>query len=621
MVKKLSAAQRRYIENALLIAALGLAFEKLEKDYASKSLGDIAETTSGGTPLRNMSLYYGGNIPWIKSGELNDKLIEEAEEYISEEGLANSSAKIYPKGTLVVALYGATVGKTGILGFDAASNQAVCAIFPKTQQITNEYIYWFLRHKRPEFLSSSFGGAQPNISQKIIRETQIPIPPLDLQEKLSEFFTVVEKRQNGDTSKKYPMLPDEFSNIASKVTIIESLAARVHEAQRLREEAEKELKLLERSTLNSIFVAKENLPEGWHWKRPIEFCEAVECGSTPEAGLMHSGDGEVPFIKVYNLTFDGKLDFSIKPTFVSQETHNTRLKRSKVYPGDVLTNIVGPPLGKVSIIPDKYPEWNTNQAVVIFRTGKDVDNKFLAYILQAPNYQTRIRSTIKGTAGQDNISLSTCRNTPMPIPPLDEQRRIVAYLDGLQAKVNALRELQAESGKELSALMPSILDKAFKGELLVQKGKLYFAYGSNMKIDRITATERAPSARKLCRAKLLDKKLVFNKISTDGSGKGNIIDFPSNLVWGVLFEINEREIQNLDRAEKGYDKQDITVIDESGNPVDAFTYISSRTNDDLKPYDWYLQLIIKGADENDLPKEYIDDLRKIASTPDRTKKQ
>ncbi|WKZ37742.1 MAG: gamma-glutamylcyclotransferase family protein [Anaerolineales bacterium] len=155
----------------------------------------------------------------------------------------------------------------------------------------------------------------------------------------------------------------------------------------------------------------------------------------------------------------------------------------------------------------------------------------------------------------------------------------------------------------------------------MQRSKPYFAYGSNMKIDRITADERAPSARKIGRAKMLDKKLVFNKISTDGSGKGNIIVSPSNSVWGVLFEINEREIQNLDRAEGGYYKQDITVIDEDGNSTDAFTYISSKTDDNLKPYDWYLELIIEGADECDLPKEYIDDLRKFESKPDTRKKK
>lgn len=106
-------------------------FNELKKNFPIKRIEDIAETTSGGTPLRNNDDYYGGNIPWIKSGELNDKTIDIAEEFITEKGLANSSAKLHPKGTLLIAMYGATTGKTGITGIKAATNQAICAVFPK----------------------------------------------------------------------------------------------------------------------------------------------------------------------------------------------------------------------------------------------------------------------------------------------------------------------------------------------------------------------------------------------------------------------------------------------------------------------------------------------------------
>ena len=92
-------------------------------------LGDVCQTTSGGTPQRGNSNFYGGRIPWVKSGELNDGLISGTEETITDKGLKNSSAKLFPCGTLLIALYGATVGKLGVLGMEAATNQAVCAIF------------------------------------------------------------------------------------------------------------------------------------------------------------------------------------------------------------------------------------------------------------------------------------------------------------------------------------------------------------------------------------------------------------------------------------------------------------------------------------------------------------
>jgi type I restriction enzyme S subunit len=142
-----------------------------------RSLGDICETTSGGTPSRDRMDFYIGNIPWVKSGELKDTFIKHAEEHISEQALKTSAAKLFPSGTLVVALYGANVGKTGVLSIEASTNQAVCALFPN-KELERDYVWWFLRRMRPAFLEASFGGAQPNISQKIIRETEIPVPPL-----------------------------------------------------------------------------------------------------------------------------------------------------------------------------------------------------------------------------------------------------------------------------------------------------------------------------------------------------------------------------------------------------------------------------------------------------------
>jgi hypothetical protein len=270
MAEKLTAAQRRYIENALLIAALGLIFKQLSENYKSKKLGEIAETTSGGTPLRNISTYYDGDIPWIKSGELNDGIILEAEEFITQDGLENSSAKIFPKGTLVVALYGATVGKTGILGLDAASNQAVCAVFPKEDIVTTEFLFWFLRHKRPEFLGSSFGGAQPNISQKLLRDTELPIPPKSLQQLICNFMKVVEQRQNGDKSVDYPTLPDDFAKTCRIVARIEALAARVAQAQSLRRKTEQEVDALVDATIHKII---EDNKEKWIFGAIPKFAE------------------------------------------------------------------------------------------------------------------------------------------------------------------------------------------------------------------------------------------------------------------------------------------------------------------------------------------------------------
>ena len=193
----------------------------MDNKFKEKSLGKICETTSGGTPSRNRADYFEGDIPWLKSGELNDNVILDSEEHITKEALENSATKVFPKGTLLVALYGATVGKTGILGVDAATNQAICALFPNKNVLERDYLYWFLRYKRDEFLSISFGGAQPNISQRILKKTTIPLPPLPVQRRI--------------------------------VVYLDSLQAKVDELKRLQEETEKEMEELVPSILGRAF--------------------------------------------------------------------------------------------------------------------------------------------------------------------------------------------------------------------------------------------------------------------------------------------------------------------------------------------------------------------------------
>jgi type I restriction enzyme, S subunit len=135
-VSRLSAAETRYIENAVFIAASRLLFRRLDSSGTQTfKLGDIADTSSGGTPDRGNPSYFGGDIPWIKSGELNDGLINMVEETITLEGLNSSSARIFPAGTVVIGVYGATVGNTGIVAFDAESNQAVCGVTPNSPSV------------------------------------------------------------------------------------------------------------------------------------------------------------------------------------------------------------------------------------------------------------------------------------------------------------------------------------------------------------------------------------------------------------------------------------------------------------------------------------------------------
>lgn len=161
-------------------------------DWPAARLGDLARTSSGGTPRRDAIGLYGGSIPWVKSGEVRDNTIVETEENITDEGLANSSAKLFPAGTLIMAMYGATAAQVGILGIPAATNQAVCAIFPSDRAST-AFLFFALQEARERLRAERYGGAQPNLSQQTIRNFEVPIPPADVQAQIVQVLTSVDR--------------------------------------------------------------------------------------------------------------------------------------------------------------------------------------------------------------------------------------------------------------------------------------------------------------------------------------------------------------------------------------------------------------------------------------------
>ena len=156
---------------------------EVPNNWAWTTLGSIGTWQAGGTPSRSNKSYYGGNIPWLKTGDLNDGLITNIPESITEEAVANSSAKINPIGSVLIAMYGATIGKLGILTFPATTNQACCACI-EYFAITQHYLFYFLLSHRDIFIAKGGGGAQPNISKEIIVNTAIPLPPLAEQERI-----------------------------------------------------------------------------------------------------------------------------------------------------------------------------------------------------------------------------------------------------------------------------------------------------------------------------------------------------------------------------------------------------------------------------------------------------
>ena len=155
----------------------------LPENWCWTRLENVANWGSGGTPSRKHPEYYQGNIPWIKTGELKDDFIYDAEEHISEEAISKFNAKLFPVNTVVLAMYGATIGKAGIMGCELATNQA-CACGVSNESINYRFLFEYIKSQKDGFIASGKGGAQPNISQQIIKSYPIPLHPLPEQKRI-----------------------------------------------------------------------------------------------------------------------------------------------------------------------------------------------------------------------------------------------------------------------------------------------------------------------------------------------------------------------------------------------------------------------------------------------------
>ncbi len=467
-----------------------ILFNYLSQKYPSKKIKDIAKTTSGGTPNRSISAYYGGNIAWIKSGELNDTIIMVSEETITEDALKNSSAKLYPKGTLVLALYGATVGKTGILGFEAASNQAVCAVYPE-KGISKEYLFWFFRQKRFEYIQQSFGGAQPNISQDVVKNTEVPIPPLEIQENVQKLLFHIEKTKLVEDVRGYaaiiPQLKefiltkegyntirniylDDFELISHlRKSILQEAVSGKLVPQDPKDEPASELlkkikaekeKLIKEKKIKKDKplppITKEEihyeLPGGWVWARLQDVFD-VRDGTHDTPKYVNEGFPLVTSKNIYN----GKLDMNnIK--YISNQDHIEISKRSKVDKGDIIFAMIGS-IGNPVLI-DIEPNFSIkNVALFKFYNTHLSNSKYLLYFLR---YAEVIMKEKSSGAVQSFVALNYLREYLFPLPPLFEQKRIVEKVDQLMKLCDELETRVKENQKNSELLMEAVLREAFE---------------------------------------------------------------------------------------------------------------------------------------------------------------
>ena len=164
--------------------------------------------------------------------------------------------------------------------------------------------------------------------------------------------------------------------------------------------------------------------------KAADICDFITKGTTPNANDIYEdfSEGRIPYIKVYNLSNNGQMLFDERPQFIGTGVHEGLLKRSKVYPGDVLMNIVGPPLGKFAIVPKEYGEWNINQAIAIFRPKEKIRPIYLLYALMQPDILKPFLHRAVGIR-QLNLSLEQCRELIIKLPPIDLQNQFADFVE------------------------------------------------------------------------------------------------------------------------------------------------------------------------------------------------
>ena len=473
-----------------------LIFENLKEKAPIKRIDEIAKTTNGGTPLRNTPEFWDGEIPWLNSGQLKDGVIKSYDQTITEQGLKKSSAKKFPQGTLLVAMYGATVGKVGIIDFESATNQAVCAIFPD-QKILRDYLYWFLRQKRFDYLNESFGGAQPNISQKVIKVTEVPVPDLEIQEEIVTCLNEIEASQKARPLYHYPEIDAEVSKIISHRknydTILKSFGNQLEQISYLRQtilqeaiqgkltqewrkanpDVEPADQLLERiqkekqRLIEEKQIKKEKplppvteeekpfpLPEGWVWCRLQNYFD-VRDGTHETPKYKDEG---IPLVTSKNL-YTGKLDL-VNCKFISKEDHEKISNRSKVDKYDIIFGMIGT-IGNPVIV-DFEPNFSIkNVALIKYFDINLVVPQFLLYFLKSISESLKMRAD---GGVQSFVSLKKIRELAIPVPPLKEQKAIAEKVDQLMNYCDELESRVKQSQTHAEQLMEAVLKEVFEGE-------------------------------------------------------------------------------------------------------------------------------------------------------------
>ena len=386
--------------------------------------------------------YYGGNIPWLKTGDLNDSVVTSTPEYITEEGLNNSSAKLNPKGSVLIAMYGATIGKVGILGMPATTNQACCACI-NYEGIIQKYLFYFLLSHKDEFIALGGGGAQPNISKDIIVKTLIPIPPINEQERIvSKIDELLILLKSLDANKD--ALEATLEQAKSKILDL-AIHGKLVPQDANDEPASELLKRINPKAVascdNPHYAEPYRLPHGWTW---IELGKlAVDSADGPFGSNLkkdhYTTNNEVRIIQLSNIGENGWRDENTKYTTFE---HLSEISRSEVKSGDIVIAKMMP-AGRAILCPNSDLKYVLSSDAVKFVLPEGICNEYILNSINSSVFREQVYDNVQGVT-RVRTSLQKLRTYVLPIPPYNEQLRIVEKVNELFSQLDMIeKSLQA----------------------------------------------------------------------------------------------------------------------------------------------------------------------------------
>jgi type I restriction enzyme S subunit len=341
-----------------------------------------------------------------------------------------SFTKRFRKGQVLFGKRRAYQRKVAIAEFDGICSSDILTFEPKDDALVPELLPFIVQSDGffEHALGTSSGSLSPRTRWSQLQDYEFPLPPKDEQHRIANMLMAADEVVYSH-SEVFTATDNLADCLRSRLGIESSFAFDLHRID--------------------DFVP----PQGWKKTTGSEIVSApITRGYTP-TGSINTEKASIPFIKVYNLCFDGNLDFSKDPTFIEKSVHEGELLRSQSLPGDVLINLTGPPMGKVSLVPNTYPAWNINQAIARYRISDLLIRDYFLIYLQSHWAQNWFEMRAKKTSGQKNITLQLAQQLPVPIPPRGEMARFVQIYHAVVGSRDRVRQHSIASSKLKSAIL------------------------------------------------------------------------------------------------------------------------------------------------------------------------